>query len=52
MLLPTDACPPCSKAKMHVEPNQDKLEPGQFLLDVIYSEVSDPYLPSCSGAKY
>ena len=49
---PTDACPPCSKAKMHVEPHQDKIEPGQFLLDLIHSDVSGPYLPSCSRAKY
>ncbi len=48
---PTDACFPCSKAKMHVQPHQDKIKPGQFLLDLIHSDVSGPYPPSCSGAK-
>ena len=50
--LPINACFSCSRAKMYIEPHQDKIEPGQFLLDLIYSDVSGPYPPSCSGAKY
>ena len=41
-----------SKAKMHIEPHQDKIQPGRFPLDLIYSDVSGPYLPNCSMAKY
>lgn len=49
---PTDACLPCSQAKMHVEPHKDKIEPGKYFLDLIHSDVSGPYIQSCSGAKY
>lgn len=45
-------CSPCSKAKMHVEPYQDKIKPGQYLLDLIYSDVSGLDLQSYSRAKY
>lgn len=37
---------------MHIEPYQDKIEPGQFLSNLIYSDVSGSYLPSCWGDKY
>lgn len=50
--LLTDACSLYSKAKIHVESHQDKIEPGQYLLDLIYSDISSPYLQSCSEAKY
>ena len=49
---PTDACPPCSQAKMKTEPHKDKIEAGQYPLDLINSNVSGPYIWSCSGAKY
>ena len=50
--LSTDACLSCFKAKMHVEPHQDKIEPSQFPLDLIHSDVSDLYPHYCFGAKY
>ena len=48
----TDACFSYSQAKIHVKPNQDKIELGQFFLDPIHSNILGPYLPSCLGAKY
>ena len=50
--LPTDACFLCSKAKMHTKPYQDKIELGQFLLNLIHIDVSGPYSPSFLEAKY
>lgn len=50
--LPTDTCFFCSKAKIHIESNQDKIKPSQFLLDLIHSDVSSSYLLNCLGAKY
>lgn len=50
--LPIGACFPCSKAKMHIKPYQDKIELDQILLDLIHSDVSSPYLSICLGAKY
>lgn len=47
-----DAYPLYYKAKMHFESHLVKIESGQFLLNLIYSDVSGPYWPSCSGAKY
>lgn len=47
-----DVCLFCSKAKMHVKPYKDKIKPGQYLLDLIYSNVFGPYIPSCFGVKY
>lgn len=49
---PTDVCPPYSQAKMHIEPHKNKIEPGQYPLDLIYSDVSGPYIWNCFEAKY
>lgn len=37
---------------MHVKPYQDKIKPGQYLLDLIHSDVSTSDLQSCFRAKY
>lgn len=47
-----DACFSCYEAKIPVEPHQDKIEPGQFLLDLIYKNVFSPYFSSYLRAKY
>ncbi len=47
-----DVYSPCSKAKMHVEPHKDKIELGQYILDLIHSDVPDSYILRCSWAKY
>lgn len=43
-LFLTDACHLFFKVKMQVEPNQDMIELGKYLLDWIYKDVSGPYL--------
>ena len=47
-----DAYSPCSKAKMQVEPHKDKIELGQYILDLIHSDVPNSYILRYSGAKY
>ena len=47
-----DVYPLCSQATIHIEPNKDKIEPGQYLLDLIYSDISGPYICNCPRAKY
>lgn len=34
----------CSQAKMHVESHKDRIEPDQYSLDLIYSNVSGHYI--------
>ena len=37
---------------MHVEPHKDRIEPDQYPLDLIHSNISGPYIWICSGPKY
>lgn len=37
---------------MHIKPDKDKIEPGKYLLDLIYSDISNPDICNCSRAKY
>lgn len=37
--------------KVKVESYKDKIESGQYLLNLIYNNISDPYIQSYFGAK-
>lgn len=37
---------------MHIESHKNKIQPGQYLLDLIYNKVFSPYLSSYFGVKY
>ena len=49
---PIEAYFPCSKAKIYIQPYQNKIELGQFSIDLIKSKISSPYHESYSRAKY
>lgn len=49
---PSDACPFCSRTKIYGKPNKDEIEPSQFFLDMIHSDVLNLYLLSYLGCKY
>lgn len=51
-LLPIDIYSPDSQAIIYVELLKTRIELGQYLLDLIYSDISGSYIQKCSKVKY
>ncbi len=52
--LPTssDACIPCTRCTLQVEPHTDSPIPGQGRLDLVNSDVIKPFPPAINEARY
>ncbi len=49
---PSDACIPCARGPLQVEPHTDSLIPGQERQDLVHSDVIGPFPSAINGARY